>query len=109
MPRLAGTQVTVPAQLVDSSAVDSASKMWSGILQLPQAGSIVRLVFQCRRFGDGGYSVRVYDQGDTTTSSTPCNPCVAPFACASQGSTKVWASQHIRCARIYTITSNFIF
>ena len=95
MPRLVGTQIAVPTQLIDVSAVDSALKMWSGILQLPQAGSIVRFDFQCRNFGDGGYSVRVYDQGDTTTSSTPCNPCVAPFACAAQGSTKVWQSHDV--------------
>ncbi len=100
LPRLAGSQVTVPAQLIDASAVDGATQMWSGILQLPQAGSIVRLDFQCRRLSDAGtYSVRVYDQGDTTTSSTPCNPCVAPFSCVSQGSTKVCTSGifHVSC------------
>ncbi len=91
MPRLAGTQITVPAQLIDSSAADDTSRMWSGILQLPQAGSIVRLDFQCGSLGTGtgAYNVRVYDQGDTSTSSQSCNPCAFPFSCKAQGSTKV--------------------
>jgi hypothetical protein len=89
LPRLAGTQITVPAQLIDSSAADDTSRMWSGILQLPQAGSIVRLDFQCGFLGNGAYNVRVYDQGDTSTSSASCNPCAFPFSCKAQGSTKV--------------------
>jgi hypothetical protein len=99
IPRIASSPTTLPiAHLIDASAVDSASRWWSGIVQLPPAaaGSIARLKFQCRgadpSSGALPYTIRLFNQGDSSTPTAPCNPCAAANnTCVFQGPSKVYS------------------
>ena len=96
MPRIVSQSVSMPvSQVLDASAVNSASRWWSGILQVPpaDAGSIVRLRFQCRGFDVTYDTLKIYGQGDTSTSSALCNPLcpstTSVTVCEMQGPSKV--------------------
>ncbi len=95
MPRTVSPSISLPsAHLLDSSSVNSASRWWSGIVPIPSvaAGSIVRLRFQCPGFQAPGDSLKVYDHGDTLTSSVICSPCstaASVTTCVVQGPSKV--------------------
>ena len=100
MPRVVSSSISLPdSQLLDTSAVNSASRWWSGIVQLPPAaaGMIARLRFQCRganpSSGELPYSIRLFNQGDSSTPTAPCNPCAAVNnTCSFQGPSKVFNS-----------------
>jgi hypothetical protein len=95
VPRAVSPSMSLPpSHLLDSSSTNSASRWWSAIVPIPPAtaGSIVRLRFQCPGFQAPGDSLKVYDQGDTLTSSVICNPCSSATlvtTCVVQGPSKV--------------------
>jgi hypothetical protein len=95
IPRIAASPISLPdSQLVDASAVNSISRWWSGILQMPatDVGSIVELRFQCNGFNSQSDKLSVYGQGDASTSSALCSKvCSTPAdtVCKVQGPSKV--------------------
>ncbi len=113
IPRIAASPAILPiSQLIDTSAVDSTSRWWSGIVQLPPAaaGMIARLRFQCRGAnplsGVLPYSIRLFNQGDSSTPTAPCNPCAAVNnTCSFQGPSKVRKSFY----HVYFMLKNVTF
>jgi hypothetical protein len=106
---------------MDTSAVDSTSRWWSGIVQLPPAaaGTIVRLRFQCRGAIPTSavlpYSIRLFNQGDSSTPTAPCNPCAAVNnTCSFQGPSKVRKSFYhvdfmLKKRDFYVLLYHFVF
>ena len=95
IPRLTLPSISLPdSRLIDASPANSVSRWWSGILQMPakDVGSIVELRFQCSGFNSKSDKLRVYGQGDASTSAVLCGKVCSSAAdtvCKVQGSSKV--------------------
>ncbi len=98
MPRVVASSISLPdSQLLDTSAANSASRWWSGIVHVPSAeiGSIAGLRFQCSGFDAKLDSLNVFGQSDASASAVLCGQLCATSSdavCTVQGPSKVHMS-----------------